>query len=373
MVKNKAKRYQWWMVLVILMLLGTRERDTAWPAESPSSAATKARAIQMLKASPAVFIENQGQWDEPAVRFALTSPAANAGLTSTSIRFQLFKREPIDGAHASSALQPPPRPGAKAGTSFRTQMHSFETVLEGARPVAPAGLAASPQRFNYRRGEQSKWRENVPAWESVRYAGIYPGIDLVVAGRQGGIKYEFHAAPGADLKKVALRYEGLEGLRLREDGALELTPAAGWTPLVDAAPTIYQEVDGARKPVAGRFRLITPNTVGFELTGPYDPARPLVIDPDVAWSSYLGGSGSNAANAVAVDPAGNILVTGNSYSANWLTGGGKTSVDTSYGDAFVTKFTPTGERLWSSSLGSGSYDSGCGIATDRLGSIYVCG
>lgn len=243
--------------------------------------AAKRRAMQMLQGGPAVFIENQGQWPDESVRFALTGGGANVGLTSASLRFQLFKREPLPGATAGPS--PRPAPGREEmKPNFTTKLHEFQARFVGAQRVQPQGVKKSEQVFHFRRGnDRSRWRESVPSWESVRYNGLYAGVDLTVTGRKGGIKYEYHVAPGADWKRIALKYENVAGVKVREDGALELTPAEGWPALVDGAPLIYQEADGARKDVAGRFRMIDAQTVGFEVTGDYDKSKALVIDPEL--------------------------------------------------------------------------------------------
>ena len=264
------------------------------------------------------------------------------------------------------------RPGAEGPTSPTvTRMMEFKARFEGARPVQPAGQTPSAQRINFRRGESSRWREGVPSWESVRYKGLYEGIDLLVAGRKEGMKYEFHLAPGADWKQIKLSYEGINALEIRADGALVLTPAAGWPALVDGAPVIYQESDtGQRQSVAGRFRLTNPFTVGFEVTGAYDHAKPLIIDPELAWSTYVGGSSIDYGYAIAANSDG-IYVTGMTFSSGWVAAG----YDLTLGqiDAFVAKFYTNGQAQWSTYLGGDGFEIGYGIGVDSLGNVLVTG
>jgi hypothetical protein len=166
----------------------------------------KRRAIQMLESGPAVFVQNQGQWADGQIQFALSGMGANVGLTSASLRFQLFRREGT--APAGPQRDPLQARLGRENTPTSApplRLHQFQATLAGARPVAPAGEQKSAQLFHYRRGERARWRENVPAFEAVRYAGIYPGVDLLVRGRKGGIKYQFELAPGADWKMIGLR------------------------------------------------------------------------------------------------------------------------------------------------------------------------
>ena len=366
------------MVTLILALellaAAARAADSTTPRPLPDEAA-KRRALQLLQSSPAVFVENQGQWSDSAIRFVLPGMGVNVGLTSQSLRFQLFQRPtapPLSPAPQAKAAPFARRELPTSATAPRLQQ--FQAVLSGARPVQPVGRAASEQRFNYRRGPQSAWREGVPSWESVTYPGLYPGVDLVVAGRKGGLKYEFHVAPGADWRPIALRYEGIAGLKLRDDGALELTPAPGWAPLVDGAPVIYQDSPAGRTAVAGRFRLTGDRTLGFEVTGAYDSSKPLVIDPDLAWSSYVGGSGAESGNALTIDAVHDTLfLTGSTASSGWISGSGQNTYAGGE-DAFVIKLsTASGTPAWSTYLGGTGQDRGLGIALAASGNIYVSG
>jgi hypothetical protein len=95
----------------------------------------------------------------------------------------------------------------------------------------------------------------------------------------------------------------------------------------------------------------------------------------LVYSSYLGGSGSDYGQGIAVDSAGNAYVTGYTQSTNFPQvnplqkhyGGGNC-------DAFVTKFNPSGSALfYSTYLGGGNVDEGTGIAVDSAGNAYVTG
>ena len=77
---------------------------------------------------------------------------------------------------------------------------------------------------------------------------------------------------------------------------------------------IYQLADGVRQEVAGNYVLKSLGDVGFEVAA-YDHTRPLVIDPVLVYSSYLGGNGADGGNAIAVDAAGNAYITGDTASS----------------------------------------------------------
>jgi hypothetical protein len=254
--------------------------------ESPGALAQNARAekanpraraaVQQFMAGPSVFIENAGQWADGSIRFALDGSGANVGLTDQGPRFQLFRK-----TSTTSTTFTPSTPGQALEKSAPapTEMHEFAVVFDGAARVAPAGRGKSDRTFNYLMGDVTNHREGVSSFNSVWYEGLYPGVSLELTGSRTGIKYNFHVAPGADWRAIRVKYDGVEGLSLRPDGALEIRIAEGWDALADAAPYIYQEVNGEKVTVAGRFVLFHGHTYGFEVTGACDSSLPLIIDP----------------------------------------------------------------------------------------------
>jgi uncharacterized protein (TIGR03382 family) len=108
--------------------------------------------------------------------------------------------------------------------------------------------------------------------------------------------------------------------------------------------------------------------------GRFDGTRPLVIDPVIDWASYLGGTGQERGNGIAVDGSGNVYVTGVTSSTEFPTPGGFDTTKGGSQDAFVTKVNANGQGLaWSSYLGGSINDSGLGIAVDGSGNVYVTG
>jgi hypothetical protein len=121
----------------------------------------------------------------------------------------------------------------------------------------------------YLGNDPARWRTGVPNFEAVRYAGVYPGVDLVYHGRGRRLEYDFELAPGADPERIRLRYEGAENLALSASGDLMVTTTLGR--LVERAPVAWQEKDGMRHPVTVAFRLLAENSMGFRVVGLLDP------------------------------------------------------------------------------------------------------
>ena len=246
-----------------------------------------------------------------------------------------------------------------------TRLEAVRVGFPGAFPVSPmaTGIAREVQRF---RDDATKPGDStVLLFDEIAYVGLLDGIDLLLEATPSGLKMTWEVAPGARWEQIAVRYEGADTFRIDEEGCLRIATAAG--EVVDSAPVIYQEVGGNRIPVEGRFRLVDGETCGFEITGSYDPSRPLVIDPDLSWSTYLGGNDLDAAYDVAVDGEGNAYVVGNTYSSDFpgVTGGRAWRI-------FISKFSPSGELLWSA-FPDLPESTALKIAIDGPGNLHVWG
>jgi len=256
--------------------------------------------------------------------------------------------------------------------------------LAGASPASRVeGDSQLPGVANYFLGnDPAKWRTNVPTYAKVRYRHVYDGVDLVYYGNQSQLEYDFIVAPGADPRPIRLQFEGARTLALNATGDLEVIGQKGQ--IAFHKPVVYQEMHGLRQPVAGRFTLLGDNTVSFRV-GRYDHAQPLVIDPVLSYSTYLGGTNGgdfgDYGSAVAVDSIGSAYITGHASSTNFpVTKGAFQLVNNEgqYGaNAFVTKLNSSGTALvYSTYLGGSSDDDnayGLGIAVDSAGNACVAG
>lgn len=252
--------------------------------------------------------------------------------------------------------------------------------VDANRRVEVAGGLPLPGKVNYLLGKDpSRWRTGVSTFGEVVYRELWPGIDLAFRGLDGMLKYEFRLRPGAKAEAIRLAYAGVTRVSLRPDGALAVETPIG--SLTDDRPTSYQYVEGERRSVASRFARVEAGGYGFELDT-YDPRRALVIDPSLAYSTFLGGHlnrGGDGGEAIAVDEAGNAYVTGRTYSGDFPTTPGAFDrtcggCAIGYGDAFVTKLSADGSTLvYSTFLGGSLLTLGWAIAVDRDGNAYVGG
>jgi hypothetical protein len=246
--------------------------------------------------------------------------------------------------------------------------------MVGANPSPRIlGKEALPGRVNYLIGKDpAKWRTNIPTYSKVAYEGVYPGVDLVYYGNQRQLEYDFVLAPGVDPHTIKLAFKGASQIEINPAGELVLHTASGAIRL--HKPVIYQEIDGARKPVDGGYALQDDRQVGFQVAA-YDAARPLVIDPVLVYSTYLGGSEADWGADIAVDPQGQAYVTGSTSSLDFPIKSALQPASGSGGsDAFVAKLSADdGALLYATHLGGSETDFSTGIAVDQRGQAYVTG
>jgi hypothetical protein len=251
--------------------------------------------------------------------------------------------------------------------------------LNGAnRDPEIVGLDQLPGKANYFIGnDPKKWRTGVQSYARVKYATVYPGVDLVYYGNQSRLEYDFVVAPGADPKQIALKIGGAQKMRVNSGGDLVLTVANGEVAL--QKPMVYQNVRGERHRVTSKYAIGRDQLIRFAI-GSYDRSEPLILDPVLNYSTYLGGTAADRALAIAVDGVGNAFLAGVTSSTNFPTGthvGFGTSPSPNLGASFVAELNPAGTQLLYSSYFAGSVTSplegALGIAIDTAGKVYVTG
>jgi len=242
--------------------------------------------------------------------------------------------------------------------------------LAGARAERIEGLDALEGKSNYFLGnDPRKWRRDVARYRKVRYRRLYPGIDLVFHGAGGRLEYDFVVAPGADPARIRLAFDGARVVRLEQAGDLAVDTGSGELRVL--RPSIYAERPEGRMAVGGRFRPLGGAEVGIDVD-PYDRGTPLVIDPVLSYSSVFGGSGADFATGIAVDSQGNAYVTGSAASTDFPTT--SAGVSPTGGTSFVAELDAAGRNLlYSTYFGGSGSDASLAIAVDRTGAAYVAG
>jgi hypothetical protein len=317
-------------------------------SQPPSSRYDLAKVKESYAKIPLSFVANYGQADKD-VKFI--SRGSGYGLALAPTTFTLAVANSNDGASVIQA-----------------------TLLGGNAAAKLTGLERLITKTNYFSGsDPRKWKTNLPNYAKVKYSRVYPGVDLLFYGNQNLLEYDFIVSPGADPNVIALGFDGITEMRVDDAGDLILRTDAG--EIRQSKPVVYQEIGGVRQMIPASYLIKGKNQIAFQIAN-YDRSKPLVIDPTLAFSTFLGGSGADRGDGIAVDSAGNAYITGSTSSTNFpVTTGAFQTVRAGFDqDAFVTKMNATGTALiYSTYFGGANRDAGNDIAVDGAGNAYITG
>lgn len=347
------------VTMLVLAHLGAPAPERAlWRAPEMITSRFSGTDLSQL---PLQFEANAGQADA-AARFLAHGPGYNVFLSTDEALLALRAAEP---GHSAAVLR---------------------LQFVGAAEPQVTGSGQLSGIVNYYLGrDPSQWYAGIPTYRKISYRGIYPGVDLLFYGNEGRLEHDFVVAPSADPDVIRLRAQGVDALQIDDAGNLILSIAGSKLDLLE--PRIYQESNGERQPIDGGYVLRGGNEFGFWVST-YDINRPLIIDPVLDYSTYLGGSGDDYGYDIAVDPEGSVYLTGATNATNFPLmnpsqpgfGGGGINCPSDevpsrlcY-DAFVTKVNASGTALvYSTYLGLPGDDEGRGIAVDAAGNAYITG
>ena len=379
---------------------------TPAPGHSVTAAAAVPGAATTLARLPLQFEANRGQMDA-RVRFLSRGSGYTVLLTDTEAVLSLRGSEkPQVQSEKRKADRRPvaalpggrqdPRARQIENRKSKIENHVLRMRLVGAagRPRVDA-LERLPGIVNYFVGrDPKKWRTRIPTYARVRFRGVYTGVDLVYYGNQGRLEYDFVVAPGADPKQIRLAFQGAD--KTVVDAAGDLVLRAGGQEVRFHKPRVYQEINGRRVAVAAGWAL----DEGFRVQGSglraaradrkskienrksasfalarYDRRRPLVIDPVLSYSTYLGATGHSEAYALAADAAGCAYVVGVAYNNFPTTPGAfQPNYTPSTSDGYVAKLNASGTALlYATYLGGYDLDEALAITVDASGCAYVAG
>lgn len=333
------------------------------------------------------FVPNEGQWSDSDVAFGFNTTGLDVAFRKSLLTMHLGRViEPKGSSTISECgglaatrkiVMDADIPDASATEGLQDTGAAWESVtlavtFPGSNDVTPVGVQQQAARFNYFVGGENRTRaRNIVSFAEIVYKSLYDGVDLHVMGSDSGIlKYEFHVAPGVDASRIRIAYDGIESLCIDDTGDLHINTALGT--MTDAAPLVWQIIDGTRVSIAAQFELLDDHTYCIALNGPVDPTQELILDPDVDWMTYLGGSDEDAGYRVALDANDNAFVAGNTFSTDFE---GRTNEHhgTHPKDIYVAKVNASGALQWVTYLGGSAYDEDFGIVLDASANAYITG
>jgi hypothetical protein len=384
------------MCFLAVLLLLPAFPGPAWSA-MPSSDLSQADGA--YGRMPILFIPNQGQMDKQ-VAFSIQGRDKTIYFTSQGLTFALSVPEP-DGAEEKQHFLRDIEPAAARDKEHRERWVVKLDFVDARGDVLPESLEAADTVISYFRGKPEEWHTGIQASSKIIYRDLWPGIDLVYYGTVNRLKYDFIVHPGADPGQIRLAYRGVDGLELTEEGRLLVSTPAG--AFHDDIPVAWQDLEEGRQDISVAYAMeqaphvqvaslssmvsdagqalgigAASRTHGYGFTvGDYDRSKPLVLDPAVLiYCGFIGGSGDDRIEGIAVDSAGNAYVAGHTTSTQGsfpvsvgpdLTHNGDT-------DAFVAKVNASGTALvYCGYIGGSESDDAIGIAVDSAGSAYVTG
>ena len=422
------RNYSIWTAVILLLWPLTNRGETAPP--DPRHPAERKKLELWTATLPMQFEANAGQTDGN-VKFLARGPGYQVFLTSTQAVLSLVT------STASKAEKLAARRGESQPVEAAAQRADLRMSLIGAnRQPQIEGAERLPGIANYFIGNDPKqWHTSIPTFNKVKYEQVYPGIDLVYYGNRRQLEYDFIVGRGASPERIAFDLAGAD--RLEVDNQGNLLAHVGKSTLQWHKPFAYQELNGARQEVSARFvvnngrvsfdvsqydtsrsLVIDPyvvystyfggngddflgsitldsggdlyvigdtSSLNFPIKNAYDGSRngtneSVVVSKfsaggsNLVFSTYIGGSTNDYSGGIALDPTGNIYITGQTYSSDFPMRNAAQATIAGLSDIFVAKLGPTGTNLLYSTYWGGPQDeAGMCITADSAGNAFVSG
>lgn len=359
-----ARSTQLWLTVVIIMLvIGSSILMLLSSLLLPALPTP-----HVLAGLPLSFEPNAGQTDRSAQFMAHAS--------GSTLYFQesgvLLAVQDQTGASVSRG----PVGAARMGSDLASRPGVSTVQLEfvdASNRVQIASGDLLPGKVHYIKGsDRSQWHTNLPTYADIKYASLYDGITLSYRGDSGQLKGTYTVEPGADPTVIRWRYRvlgsenRLANTSIDESGSLVVNSP---THLKESAPVAWQESDGRLLPISVGYAISSDGTIGFAI-GDYDRSKPLIIDPTIIYSTYLGGYSLDRAGGIWLDSVGNIYIGGTTRSSDFPLAGDP--FQPVYGgsdyDMFASKLSPDGSSLiYSTFIGGNDWDLGDLVGVDANG------
>ncbi len=318
------------------------------------------------------FIENGGQWPDRVI-YSTQIPGGRLYIESGGPVFNLYDTETtsrVFAGHYGGEPIPPPK---------KLKQHAYRLrLVGGSSDPSITARQVLPGKYAFFLGDDpDRWASDLSAFQEVWMEDVYPGVDLILYGRQN-LKYDFIVAPGGQIEDITLEYEGVKP-KLQKNGTIRIPTSIG--EIIESKPFAYQNINGKIVPVECTYRL-DGNRLSFEV-GSYDTNEILTIDPELVFSTYSGSFADNFGYTATYDIQGHLYsgstafgtgypMTMGAYQTDWAGGTGAGNLPGM--DIAISKFSLDGTGLiYSTYLGGGGDEMPHSLVTDSSGTLYVFG
>jgi hypothetical protein len=302
------------------------------------------------------LVKNQGQYD-PIVKYSTATFLGQVLITDDSLTYIIPKLDQQSQIENNTEV-----PAIILKESFVGA--NTLNLYSGAKAVTKANYYNMPEET----------LSNIETYQEVLADELWGGVRLTLRAGYSNLEKIFEVASGINPEIIRMQLEGVGSLSVDSEGQLEANTALG--KVVFSKPVAWQQIGTEVHSVEVGYQVLNTNQYGFSV-GAYNPDYPLLIDPLIV-ATYVGGTGTEALNAVARDSSGNIYAVGNTSASNGLTGAPYTPPGPGVGtvtatqDVVVFKINSGLTTLSSwAVLGGSGVDAGRDIKISPAGDVFV--
>jgi gliding motility-associated-like protein len=328
------------------------------------------------------FIENKGQWDKK-VKFRGDVSAGSFFVRGGG--FTVLQHNPDDLLEMQDMIHGNKKKGElrQITAPVTLRSHAFHVDFAGAASNAEIIPDKPLDTYNnyFIGNDPSKWASKCKIYQGITVKNVYPNVDVRYYTQGGTLKYDIIANPGADIGKIALRYDGIDKLEIQKK---ELSISTSVGKLKELSPYTFQFNAKGKKDLECRY-VVKDNTVRFEVKN-YDRNSTIVIDPTVVFITFSGSKASNWGYTATYGPDGSMfgggIVFGDGFPANtgafqehFKGGVGDPSESKDPFDIGIIKLSPDGKnRLYATYIGGAHGDEQPhSLVVDRDGTLILAG
>lgn len=253
------------------------------------------------------FVENLNQWED-SIRYQAELNSGYLYVYANSLQYTFYDGKALFYRKHANLYSKEAQEGIAA--------HSFVIDFLQANPhVRIEPRQSNPEQYFFYKGNDPKrWANNVPSFQELYYHNLYKEIDYRIFSKDANLKYEFIVKPKANARKIKMHIKFADAVSILPDGSLEIKTSVG--NIYEKKPYSYQIIEGRKVEIPTEFHL-EKNILSFHFPNGYNPNYPLIIDPELIFSTYSGGRSDNWGNTATFDNNGKLYSAGTTYGTDF--------------------------------------------------------